>query len=221
MKIFLATAKLDDIRVGAAHGMLDGVLTTPSLLTAQVHPAGANELLAEICRLATFPVAVTVGAVNAERHLPRRARAREAVRLDDRADPVRRGRDRARCKRLRAEGVRVAATLVFNTAQAILAAKAGAGTVCVHVDQLDAQGQDGVEHDRRDPSGVRDARRGVRRDGGAAAERRAVRACALAGADAIAVSADVLRALLLHPLTDRGLDQFLTDLSRTHRTRVK
>jgi len=37
---------------------------------------------------------------------------------------------------------------------------------------------------------------------------------------AIAVSSDVLRALLLHPLTDRGLDQFLTDLSRTHRTRV-
>jgi transaldolase len=43
--------------------------------------------------------------------------------------------------------------------------------------------------------------------------------CALAGADTIAVSADVLRALLLHPLTDRGLDRFLTDLSRTHRSR--
>jgi transaldolase len=47
-------------------------------------------------------------------------------------------------KRLRAEGVRVAATLVFNAAQAILAAKAGASMVCVHIDQLDAQGQDGV-----------------------------------------------------------------------------
>ena len=45
--------------------------------------------------------------------------------------------------------------------------------------------------------------------------------CALAGADAIAVSTEALRALLLHPLTDRGIDQFLTDLSRTHRTRVK
>ena len=39
--------------------------------------------------------------------------------------------------------------------------------------------------------------------------------------DAIAVSPETLRALLLHPLTDRGIDQFLTDLSRTHRTRVK
>jgi transaldolase len=45
--------------------------------------------------------------------------------------------------------------------------------------------------------------------------------CALAGADAIAISPDALRALLLHPLTDRGIDKFLTDLSRTHRTRVK
>ena len=65
MRIFIASAKLDDIRWAHSHGLIDGVLTTPSLLTAQVHPAGANDLLADICRLATFPVAATVGAVNA------------------------------------------------------------------------------------------------------------------------------------------------------------
>ena len=65
MRLFIATAKLDDIRWAHSHGLVDGVLTTPSLLTAQVPPAGANDLLADICRVATFPVAVTVGAVNA------------------------------------------------------------------------------------------------------------------------------------------------------------
>ena len=65
MRIFIATAKLDDIRWAHAHGLIDGVLTTPSLLTAQVHPAGAHDLLADICRVGSFPVAVTVGAVNA------------------------------------------------------------------------------------------------------------------------------------------------------------
>src|SRR5689334_16705056 len=65
MKIFIATAKLDDIRWAHSHGLVDGVLTTPTLLTAEVHPAGANDLLAEICGVAAFPVAVSVGAVNA------------------------------------------------------------------------------------------------------------------------------------------------------------
>ena len=220
MRIFIATAKLDDIRWAHAHGLIDGVLTTPSLLSSQVHPAGANDLLADICRVAAFPVAITVGAVNANDIY---RDARELSKLSDSVivqipfveDAI------EAMSRLQSDGIRVAATLVFNAAQAILAAKAGAGTVCVHVDQIDAQGQDGVDtiaeihqvfqlHD-------------VECDVLAALPRNAAQftGCALAGADAIAVSSDVLRALLLHPLTDRGIDQFLTDLSRTHRARSK
>jgi transaldolase len=219
MRIFIATAKLDDIRWAHTHGLVDGVLTTPSLIASQVHPAGTNELLADICRVATFPVAATVGAVNASDIY---RDAREIAKLSDSMivqipfveDAI------EAMKRLRAEGVRVAATLVFNAAQAMLAAKAGASMVCVHVDQLDAQGQDGV-------STIAEIHQvfelhSVECDVLAALPRNASQftGCALAGADAIAVAADVLRALLLHPLTDRGLDQFLTDLSRTHRSRV-
>jgi transaldolase len=219
MRIFIATAKLDDIRWAHSHGLVDGVLTTPSLLTAQVHPAGANELLADICRVAAFPVAMTVGAVHANEIY---RDAKELSKLSDQAivqipfveDAI------STMKRLRAEGVRVAATLVFNAAQALLAAKAGASMVCVHVDQLDSQGQDGIDTIAQMHSVFE--LHGVECDVLAAMPRNAAQftGCALAGADAIAVSSDVLRALLLHPLTDRGLDQFLTDLSRTHRTRV-
>ena len=219
MRLFIATAKLDDIRWGYAHGLIDGVLTTPSLVTAQVHPAGANELLADICRLAAFPVAITVGAVNANDIY---RDARELAKLSDSVivqipfveDAI------SAMKRLRAEGVRVAATLVFNAAQAVLAAKAGASTVCVHIDQLDAQGQDGVDT-------IAEIHQiftihGIECDVLAALPRNAAQftGCATVGADTIAVTSDVLRALLLHPLTDRGLDRFLTDLSRTHRTRM-
>jgi len=220
MKIFIATAKLDDIRWAHSHGLVDGVLTTPTLLTAEVHPAGASDLLGEICRVAAFPVAATVGAVNASDVY---RDARELAKLSDSMivqipfveDAI------EAIRRLSAEGIRVAATLVFNAAQAVLAAKAGAGTVCVHIDQIDAQGQDGVEM----IAGIHRVFQlhGVECDVLAAMPRNAAQftGCALAGADAIAVSPETLRALLLHPLTDRGIDQFLTDLSRTHRTRVK
>ena len=220
MRIFIASAKLDDIRWAHAHGLVDGVLTTPSLLTAQVHPAGANELLADICAVAAFPVAITVGAVNAADIY---RDAREIAKLSDSVivqipfveDAI------EAMRRLTTDGIRVAATLVFNAAQAVLAAKAGAGMVCVHVDQIDAQGQDGVDT-IAEIHHVFELH-SIECDVLAALPRNAAQftGCASAGADAIAVSNDVLRALLLHPLTDRGIDQFLTDLSRTHRTRPK
>jgi transaldolase len=220
MKIFIATAKLDDIRWAHSHGLIDGVLTTPTSLMAEVHRAGAHDLLAEICRVAAFPVAATVGAVNASDVY---RDARELAKLSDSIivqipfveDAI------EAIRRLSAEGIRVTATLVFNAAQAVLAAKAGAGTVCVHIDQIDAQGQDGVET----IAGIRRVFQlhGVECDVLAAMPRNAAQftGCALAGADSIALAPETLRALLLHPLTDRGIDQFLTDLSRTHRTRVK
>ena len=124
MRIFIATAKLDDIRWATGHGLVDGVLTTPSLLTAEVHPAGARELLADICRTAGLPVAVTVGSVHSSDIY---RDAKELAKLGDGVlvqipfveDAV------VAMKKLNAEGIRVAATLVFNAAQAVLAAKAG------------------------------------------------------------------------------------------------
>ena len=219
MRIFIATANLDDIRWAHALRLVDGVLTTPSLVTAQVHPAGANDLLADICRLASFPVAITVGAVNANDIY---RDAKELAKLSDQVvvqipfvqDAI------EAIRRLTADGIRVAATLVFNAAQALLAAKAGAGMVCVHVDEIDAQGQVGVDAIAEIHQVF--SLHAVECDVLAALPRNAAQftGCALAGADSIAVASDVLRALLLHPLTDRGIDRLLTDLSRTHRNRV-
>jgi len=219
MRIFLATAKLDDIRWAAESGLADGVATTPALLTSESANGDARDLLVEICRSTSVPVCATVAAVHA-------------------ADMYREGREMAKIadnvvaqlplvedatgaiRRLSAEGVRVAATLVFNTAQALLAAKAGAAMVHVSIDQLDAYGHSGIEVVAEIGS-VFDAH-GIECDVMAASPRTAAQftSCALAGAHIAVVTPDVARTLLLHPLTDRGIDQLLSELSRRPKVRV-
>ena len=214
MRIFIASAKLDDIRWAHSHGLVDGVLTTPSLLTAQVHPAGANDLLADICRVATFPVAVTVGAVNANDIY---RDAREIAKLSDTVivqipfveDAI------GAMKRLRSEGVRVAATLVFNAAQAILAAKAGASYISPFVGRLDDVATNGMELVReiveiydnyefttevlvascRHPIHIVEAAR--------------------IGADICTCPPAVIDQLFNHPLTNIGLEKFLKDWEKS------
>ena len=219
MRIFLATAQLDDIRWAAENGLADGVTISPSLLAAAVGDGDGREHLAEICRESVMPVCVTVGAINAADIY---RDGRELAKISDQVvvqiplieDSV------AAMRRLSAEGVRVGATLVFNAAQALLASKAGASMVTTPVDQLDAHGLDGV--------GVVADIHALFVGAGAECDVMAARVtnatqfagCALAGADAVGVTPDVLRALLLHPLTDRGVDQFLNDLSKRPKARL-
>jgi transaldolase len=116
-------------------------------------------------------------------------------------------------RRLAKDGVPVAATLAFTPAQVLLAARAGASRLFISVGQLELNGQDGIAllHEARV---VLDAAGGecdlVALYPPSAAQ---FAACAAAGADAAALTADVLRSLLVHPLTDRGVDQFLKDLA--------
>jgi transaldolase len=212
MKILLGTAALDEVSWAAGAGLADGVLTAPT----QLHDVGDGDvrgLLQELCRIVTGPVLASV----------------ESVRTDD---MYRDGRDLARLsdqivvevplvedgvaamRRLSADGVRVAASLVYSPAQALLAAKAGATAVTCALQQLDAEGHYGLQ--------VVEEIRGVFDAGGVECDVLAASAtsaseftrCVLAGADGVALAPDTLRALLIHPLTDRGVDRFLTSLSR-------
>jgi transaldolase len=123
-------------------------------------------------------------------------------------------------RRLAAEGVRVSATLVFSAPQALLASKAGATSVVVPLHQLEELGQPAA-------AAVRDVRdlfdRGeVECDLVAAhpTTGAAFTEAAVAGADAIVVDVRALRALLVHPLTDRGVDAFLRELATRPRPRI-
>ena len=122
-------------------------------------------------------------------------------------------------RKLANDGVRVAATLVHSCAQGILAAKVGAAMTTIAIDALEAVGQDG-------PAVVAELRAAfdhsvVECDIVAAGPSSAATfaACAAAGADIAIITPEVLRSLLQHPLTDRGLDRFLGDISRRPKPR--
>ena len=213
MKILLASADLDDIVWSASTGLLDAVMTTPALL--REHERDEREQLAEICRTVSVPVYVTVHAIDGDDAY---RDGKELARLSDQIivqiplveDAL------GAVRRLTTEGVRVASLLVFNAAQALLAAKAGASGVVTPIDHIDQVGHSGIEI-VRELRAVFDAS-GTECDIIAVRPTTAMQLaeCTLAGADAVAVSASVLRHLLVHPLTDRGIDQFLNDLARHH-----
>lgn len=220
MKIFLATAATREVQWAADGGLVDGIVASPGLLRAAAGEDGERALLADICQAAPLPVCASVGSVTA-------------------ADIYRDGRELAKIsdqilvqvplleeaipaiRRLRADGVRAIATLVFGPAQAVLAAKAGAFMVQVDVDQLDSIGEDGfaILADVRQVF----AANGLECDVAASLPRTSAQfaRCAKAGSDVVIVSPEALRGLLVHPLTDRGVDRLLQDLSahaRPHAT---
>ena len=219
MKVLLATAALDDIRWAVDHGLVDGIFTTPGLIDAEIgHEADSNERLAEIARLSAVPVYASVSSVDPEDMY---ADARELARIADHVvvqvpfveDAL------GTMRKLRAEGVRLCASLVFTSAQAVLAANAGASAVAVTLDALDEVGLDSAEVIGE----MRAVMNGHSSDcdviGLLPSNAARFSACALAGADTVAVTPTVLRAVLAHPLTDRGLDLFLIALSKRHRVR--
>jgi transaldolase len=215
MKIFLATASTEDVAWGAAHGMLDGVLTTPGLL-ADDADRDPRAHLAELCRIVHGPIFAAVSSVDATGAY---RDGKELAKLSDQIvvqlplveDTL------GAMRRLQADGVRVAATHVFNSAQALLAARAGASSVVMSVDRLDSAGHDGIAMiaELRTAFDASDAECDVVALHATSPSQ--FGACAVAGADAVAVSADLCRALLVHPLTDRGIDEFLGDVARLRR----
>ena len=215
MKIYLATASTDDVAWGAAHGMLDGVLTSPGLLADDAH-SEARSHLTELCRLVHGPIFAsvhTIDAASAYRDGKELAKLSDqiVVQLPFVEETL------GAMRRLQADGIRVSATQVFNSAQALIAARAGASSVVTAVDRLDAAGHDGVAMiaELRTAFDASEAECDVIALNVATPSQ--FGACAVAGADAVALSADLCRALLVHPLTDRGIDEFLGDVARLRR----
>jgi transaldolase len=221
MKILLASAQPDEVRWARANGLADGVVTSPALLAEEGPDGDEHALLLELCRAAGTSVVASVRSVSA-RDIYRDGR--ELAKVSDQIvvqvplveDAI------VALRRLAADGVRVNTALVFSAAQALLAAKAGAAAVTAAVDRLDAIGQ-GALIALREMRAVFDSG-DVQCELIAAHPGTAARfaECAIARADGVIVTPEALRAMLLHPLTDRGVDQLLTELAhRPFRPRVE
>jgi transaldolase len=213
MKFFVDTADLAEIRDLAATGLLDGVTTNPSLIAK----AGKDfkSLIAEICAVVPGPVSAEVAATDyetmlAEGRLLAKIAANVTVKVPLTWDGLK------TCKVLTGEGTMVNVTLCFSATQALLAAKAGATFISPFVGRIDDTGHDGMTL-IREIRQIYDNYPGLGTEILAASIRTVnhVRDAALIGADVATIPASILKALIGHPLTDKGLAQFVADWKKT------
>lgn len=215
MKFFLDTANLNEIREAASFGFADGVTTNPSLI-AKEGDVEFKQHIAAICEIVQGPVSAEVTSQDKD------GMVREGVEYSKIAPNVvikcpltREGLKATR--QLSDQGIRVNVTLCFSSAQAILAAKAGASYISPFLGRLDDIGENGMEllqtiieiyqnypwktevlaASLRHPIHVIEAAR--------------------LGADIATIPFKVIDQLFNHPLTDKGQAQFLADWSKSGR----
>ena len=215
MQLFLDTTDIDVLRRAAATGLVDGVTTNPTLIAK----SGRNmiEVIAEICDAVEGPVSAEAVAEDAETLFAEGKRlAKIAENVVVKLPLTREGL--IACSRFTAEGIKTNVTLCFSAAQALLAAKAGATFVSPFIGRIDDTGESGMDliaeiraiYDNysfdteilaasiRTPEHVRDA--------------------AIHGADCATIPPAVFEALFKHPLTEKGLDQFMSDWKGTNQS---
>ena len=209
MKFFIDTANIEAIKEVKAMGMCDGVTTNPSLM-AKEGRTDTDAMLKEICDIVQGPVSGEVTALDADGMIAEGKRLAKISEYMVVKVPCTYEGLQAMAA-LAAEGIRVNATLVFSTSQALLVAKAGAAYVSPFVGRLDDISEDGMQliddivqiYDNydydteiivasiRNPMHVADS--------------------AVLGAHIATIPPAVIKKLVAHPLTDKGLAAFMAD----------
>ena len=212
MKFFVDTADITDIKELHDTGLLDGVTTNPSL----VKKSGRDfiEVVKEIAAICPGPISAEVVALDhtgmmKEAETLRKIADNIAIKVPLTIDGLK------SCKALTGDGTMVNVTLCFSANQALLAAKAGATFISPFIGRIDDMGIDGMEliaeirtiYDNYDfdteilAASIRTVNH--------------VKQAALIGADVATVPPATLKALVKHPLTDKGLEAFLADWAKT------
>jgi len=208
MLFFIDTANLNEIREAAALGILDGVTTNPTLISKEGKPF--KETILEICKVVNGPVSVEVIATDAggmcregqdyatwnEHVVVKLPTTREGVKA---------------CKCLSGQGIKTNLTLCFSPNQALLVAKAGATYVSPFVGRLDDISTNGMELIRQIVQIYRNYDYKTQVLAASLRHPLHVVEAALAGSHIATLPFKVLDMMFNHPLTDKGLAQFLKD----------
>ncbi|MGI9534789.1 MAG: fructose-6-phosphate aldolase [Thermodesulfobacteriota bacterium] len=210
MKFFLDSANLDEIKDAALSGILDGVTTNPSLVSKEGEQKGFNDLVAEICDIVNGPVSAEVINTEFDKMIKEAEVLADihkhiVVKMPLTEDGIR------ATKHMSDKGINVNVTLVFTTSQALLAAKAGAKYVSPFIGRLDDVSVSGMEliedivtifnnYDFDTEILVASIRHPMH-----------IAESALLGADVATMPYKVFKQLYKHPLTDIGLERFLSD----------
>ena len=209
MRLFLDTANIDEIREAVGWGVISGVTTNPTLVAREQGRTFA-EILREITDVVPGPVSAEAISLDAPGMIAEaRTLAAAAENIVVKIPMTPEGLKAA--KTLAGEGIRTNVTLVFSANQALLAALAGASYVSPFVGRLDDAGHDGMQV-VRDIAQIFEIH-GLESEIIAASIRHPLHVidAAKAGADIATVPMKVLRAMVSHPLTDRGMEMFLAD----------
>ncbi len=209
MKIFIDTANLDEIREANDMGILDGVTTNPSLVAKEGHK-DFKTMLEKICAIVDGDVSAEVVSTKSDDILKEgRELAKIHKNIVVKVPLIKEGLKAV--KVFSEEGIRTNVTLCFSASQAILAAKAGAYIISPFVGRLDDISQNGMElisqivqiygnYNYQTQVLVASVRHPLHFVDGA-----------MIGADIATMPFKVIEQLVKHPLTDIGLDKFLSD----------
>ncbi|WP_153730349.1 fructose-6-phosphate aldolase [Sporosarcina obsidiansis] len=208
MKFFIDTANFDEIKEAHSWGIVSGVTTNPSLVAKE--NISFHDRLKEITALVPGSVSAEVIALDAEGMIEEgRKLASIAKNITVKLPMTPEGLKA--CSVFAAEGIQTNVTLVFSANQALLAARAGATYVSPFIGRLDDIGQNGIEliETISDIFTIHDLDTQII----AASIRHPqhITAAALAGAHIATTPFNVLKSLFAHPLTAKGIDQFLKD----------
>jgi transaldolase len=211
MKIFLDSANLESIKMYNDMGILDGVTTNPSLLSKE--KGDPRKIMNEIVRIVKGPVNLEVIGTDYE------VMIEEAHRLKKYGEnvvvkiPMIPAGLRA-VKRLAQEGISTNVTLIFSSNQAILAAKSGASYVSPFIGRLDDNGQDGMSVIREITQIFANYK--FETEILVASIRHPIHVieAGKCGADIVTLPPEILQKMFTHPLTDKGLNGFLSDWNK-------
>jgi len=211
MKFFLDTANLEELRKAASWGIIDGVTTNPSLIAKEGRPL--EEQIREICALVDGDIsAEVVSTETSEMIRDGRQLARIHRNIVVKVPLTRDGI--CACSVLSRDGIRVNVTLCFSSAQALLAAKAGAYIVSPFVGRLDDIGVSGIDLIRDIVTIYRNYEFRTQVLAASLRSPMHVMESARAGAHIATMPFKVVDMLFHHPLTDKGLEQFLKDYAK-------
>jgi len=215
MKFFIDTANLDQIREANDLGILDGVTTNPSLMAKEGITGEKNILdhYVQICNIVDGDVSAEVISTNFDGIIEEGMKLASLHKNIVVKVPMIKDGIKA-IKHFSEKNIKTNCTLVFSPGQAILAAKAGATYLSPFIGRLDDISYDGMEliHQIRHIYDVHQYRTEIL----AASVRNSLQIvkCAEAGADVVTCPLSSINSLFYHPLTDKGLQQFLADYAK-------
>lgn len=208
MKFYIDSADINEIRQGVERGWVDGVTTNPTLVAKTGRPF--NDVLKDICEIVDGPISAEVVSLDAE-GIVREGRELAKLHKNIVVKIPMTEEGMIAVRKFKEEGIRTNVTLIFSPLQALMAAKAGASFVSPFVGRLDdvsSQGMELINQIRRIFDNyafdtqilVASTRHPIH-----------ILESALIGADIVTCPFKVIQQLAQHPLTDKGIAQFLKD----------